>query len=426
MSVRRILVVGSGGREHALAWRLSLDSDAPTVFVAPGNDGIDADERILGGCVLIQEDAISDLADFAVAQDIDLTVVGPEAPLCAGITDAFRARGLTILGPDAASAQLEASKVFAKNVMNHAGVRTASFETFDVLAQALEYVRRVSHPVVIKADGLAGGKGVVISHSLDLSEKTLTSYMMDGRFGQAGARVVVEEFLSGVELSFMVLTDGERAITLPTSQDHKRLGDGDSGPNTGGMGAISPSPHATRELELMVQDEVITPVLEYMRAQGHTYRGFLYAGLMITDHGAYVLEFNVRLGDPETQALMMGLRGDLGPLFERAALGALSSDDDFVSSEPTCCVVLASKGYPLSPETGYVIQGLSQVQACDEIKVFHAATRCNDEGVWSNQGGRVLGVTARARDAYMARVCAYEGVQAITWEGMTFRKDIGL
>lgn len=425
MPQRTFLVIGSGGREHALAWKLSQGEDEPIVHVAPGSDGIARDEAIRGECVDIGVSDFEALAGFAEEHDVDLTVVGPEAPLCDGLADYFAERGLAVFGPRKAAAELEGSKSFAKAIMTAAGVPTAQYDTFDTMEKAISFVRRVDHPVVIKADGLAGGKGVVISQDVDTSVETLESYMAHEEFGQASQRVLIEEFLEGTEMSFMVVTDGEKIVPLSTSQDHKRVGEGDTGPNTGGMGAFTPSHLATDELQAKVIAEVIEPTLDELRSQGIPYNGFLYAGLMLTDDGPKVLEFNCRMGDPETQPLLFGMDADLGEVLLRAANGELTGDESLKSSNHAYCVVLASKGYPGPRETGYVIDGLDEAASVAETKVFHAGTELDDDGNFRNAGGRVLGVTSRGESRQEARERVYEAVSKISWEGMHYRGDIG-
>ncbi len=420
---RRFLVIGSGGREHALAHKLSREHDAATVWVAPGNDGIDADPLISGGCVNLDISDIDSVAAFASDHDVDLTVVGPEAPLCAGIVDAFEARDLPIFGPRQAAAELEASKSFAKEVMDAAGVPTAAWAQFEDLDEALAYVREQPHPLVIKADGLAGGKGVLIAQDLTTSEATLREYIVDARFGEASQTVVIEEFLEGVELSFMMVTDGDAVVPLSTSQDHKKLLDGGRGPNTGGMGAVTPSLHTSPDLEDTILDEVIHPVLAELADRGITYTGFLYAGLMLTEDGPKVLEFNVRLGDPETQALTWAMDADLGEVLLRTVRGDLEGCT-LRTNRCACCVVMASRGYPFAPEKNFVVSGLERAATFDGAKVFHAGTARTDEG-FINNGGRVLGVTAAGEDVAAARALAYDVVACIDWEGVHVRKDIG-
>ncbi len=414
----RYLVVGSGGREHAIAWKLSTETDA-VVFVAPGSAGIAATEGVR--CVDLAATHHQALADFAVRERIDLTVVGPEVPLVAGIADHFRARDLCILGPGAAAAQLEGSKAFAKDVMRAAGIPTAAYQAFEDLEPALDYVAHAAHPLVIKADGLAGGKGVVISDDLATSASTLRDFMGQRRFGEASERVVIEECLTGPELSFIVVTDGNGIVTLSTSRDHKRLRDGDRGPNTGGMGAITPSPDATPALDRQLVDTIVRPTLDELRARGLDYRGFLYVGLMLTPTGPQVLEFNVRLGDPETQALLVAMETDLGPTLVDAATGTLQSGT-LATTRSACCVVLAADGYPEAPRRGELI---SPIPHSDVAHVFHAGTSAEADG-FATAGGRVLAVVARGDDGAEARRNAYRLAAEITWDGRQMRTDIGL
>lgn len=415
------LVVGSGGREHALAWKLAQEPDA-RVFVAPGSDAIALEPGC--ECIEIAPDDHGALLDFAATRGVDLTVVGPEAPLCAGLADAFRAQGLAIFGPGADGAMLEGSKSFAKEVLAAAQVATAAYSVFSDLEAALAHVRAAAHPLVIKADGLAGGKGVVISETLQTSEVTLREFLGEQKFGESSATVVVEEHLSGPELSFMVVTDGRVAVALSTSRDHKRVGEGDVGPNTGGMGAVTPSPDDDADLRERIMSDVVEPTLAELRARGIDYRGFLYVGLMLTADGPSVLEFNVRLGDPETQALLFAMEAPLGPVIRAAASGDLSDTFQLQTSRAACCVVLASEGYPARPTTGDEISGLSAPQLTD-TKVFHAGTIRDGDGVWRTRGGRVLGVTARAATVAQARANAYRAAEMISWRGMHARGDIG-
>ncbi len=412
----RYLVIGSGGREHALAWRLAREG--AEVFVAPGSDAI----ARTPGCrtVPVAPSDHDELAAFAKREKVDLTIVGPEAPLCAGLADLFVSRSLPIFGPRRDGARLEGSKTFAKEVMRAAGVPTAAHETFTDFDTAREWIESAPHPLVIKADGLAAGKGVVISEDVAQSVETLREFLIEERFGEASGTVVVEEFLRGPELSFMVITDGERVVRLPTSQDHKRLLDGDRGPNTGGMGAVTPSPWSDPALEEQIETTVIHPVLRELRTRGIDYRGFLYAGLMLTDTGPKVLEFNVRLGDPETQALLFGLSEPLGPVLEAAAREELTSG--VLAGQPACCVVLAAAGYPTDAVKGATIEGLTSTR--DDAFVFHAGT-ARDGDRWVVAGGRVLGVTARGASPTEARSAAYDLAGEIRWDGRQMRLDIG-
>ncbi|CAN0448910.1 unnamed protein product, partial [Laminaria digitata] len=395
MSVRSFLVIGSGGREHALARALSRSGSI--VHVIPGSDGIRQDSSIRGECASISLDDHAALADFAIKRDVALTVVGPEAPLCAGLADYFRSQSLPLFGPGSQAARLEASKRFAKEIMDAASVPTARWASFDRLNEALDHVERAPHPIVLKADGLAGGKGVVISDSVEQSARTLRAFMEEERFGLASASVVIEECLVGEELSFMVMVHGERVIRFATSRDHKRLEDHDSGPNTGGMGAITPSPRASDALEASLLDTIIEPTLAELRARGIDYTGFLYAGIMLTEDGPRVLEFNVRMGDPETQALMAATEQDLADTL--LALCGLSEEEPLASMgapHAACCVVLASEGYPTRVRTGDRIEGIGDAASLDGVEIYHAGTRARGEGIFETAGGRVLSVVARA------------------------------
>ncbi|MFB6352153.1 MAG: phosphoribosylamine--glycine ligase [Bradymonadaceae bacterium] len=421
----KFLVVGSGGREHALAWKLGVEAADREVFVAPGNDGIEADPAIDGECLDIEAHQFEALAQFARGQDIDLTVVGPEAPLCDGIVDYFDELHLPIFGPSEAAARLEGSKSFAKDLMDEAGVPTADYEVFDELEPAIAHVESVDHPVAIKADGLAGGKGVVVSDDVEVSRETLVEYMEDQRFGEASRRVVIEEALKGKEMSFIVVSDGENVVPLATSRDHKRIGEGDTGPNTGGMGAVAPAPESNEAPDWEILEMVVKPTLTTLEERGISYQGFLYAGLMLTDDGPKVLEFNCRMGDPEAQPLVYALEADLGEALVDASRGNLSEETTLEAERHACCVVLASRGYPAPDrDTGYPITGLDDLDEVPETKAFHAGTRLED-GEFINAGGRVLGVTGRGNNGEEARRRAYEAVSKIDWEGMQYRGDIG-
>jgi phosphoribosylamine--glycine ligase len=415
----KLLVVGSGGREHAIAWRLAQSPRVQKVYVAPGNGGT---AREAG----VENVAITDigaLADFALAEKIHLTVVGPEAPLAEGIVDSFHNRGLRIFGPSRDCAQLESSKRFAKEFMKRHGIPTAAYASFDDARAAHEYVDSRGAPIVVKADGLAAGKGVFVAMSADEAHCAIEQILVERTLGSAGNRVVIEEFLAGEEASFIVLADGERVLPLATSQDHKRLKDGDEGPNTGGMGAYSPAPVVTPELHARVIREVIQPVLAGMAHEGHPYSGFLYAGLMIDASGnPRVLEFNCRLGDPETQPILLRLKSDLFDLIERAVDGRLDRTTAEWDRRPALGVVLAAAGYPDAPKKGDVVNGLPE--AGEEFRVFHAGTALKDGSIVTN-GGRVLCVTALGDNIKMAQQRAYEVVKGIRFDGMQYRRDIG-
>jgi phosphoribosylamine--glycine ligase len=415
----KILVIGSGGREHALAWRLAQSPRTQKVFVAPGNAGT-AREFALQNVPITD---IPTLVAFVEREQIHLTVVGPEAPLAAGVVDAFRAKGLRIFGPVKAAAQLESSKDFAKQFLYKHKIPTAKYQTFADAVQAHAYVDREGAPIVIKADGLAAGKGVVVAMDAAEAHAAIDAMLSDNKLGDAGARVVIEEFLEGEEASFIVMCDGRNALALATSQDHKRLKDGDAGPNTGGMGAYSPAPVVTPEMHARVMREVIMPTMAGMSAAGTPYTGFLYAGLMIDKAGnPKVLEFNCRMGDPETQPIMMRLKSDLVDLVEAAVDGKLDTVEAEWDRRCALGVVLAAHNYPDEPRKGDVIGGLDK--GGDDYHVFHAGTTDNDGQVVTN-GGRVLCVTALGDTVKIAQKRAYEVVDRISFDGMQFRRDIG-
>ena len=415
----KVLVIGSGGREHAIAWRLAQSPRVQKVFVAPGNGGT-ARERGLENVAI---SAIDKLAEFALVENIHLTVVGPEPPLADGIVDLFRSRGLRIFGPTQACARLESSKQFAKEFMVRHRIPTAEFSSFDSASAAHACIDALGTPIVVKADGLAAGKGVIVAMSADEAHSAVERILVERTMGAAGSRVVIEEFLEGEEASFIVLVDGEHALPLATSQDHKRLGDGDRGPNTGGMGAYSPAPIVTPELHARVVREIIQPVLSGMAQEGHRYTGFLYAGLMIDASGKpRVLEFNCRLGDPETQPIMLRLKSDLFELIESAMEGKLDRVKAEWDRRAALGVVLAASGYPDAPERGHVVTGLPA--AGEDFRVFHSGTALKDGAIVTN-GGRVLCVTALGDSIKMAQRRAYEVVEGIRFDGMHYRHDIG-
>jgi phosphoribosylamine--glycine ligase len=415
----KLLVIGSGGREHALAWRLLKSERVQCVYVAPGNGGTASEP----GLVNLPITEIAALVEFARKESIALTVVGPEAPLAAGVVDAFRAAGLKIFGPTQAAAQLESSKQFAKEFMVRHGIPTARHASFSSASQAHAYIDREGAPIVIKADGLAAGKGVVVAMSSTEAHAAVDAMLSDNRYGDAGARVVIESYLSGEEVSFIVMADGRHVLPLATSQDHKRLLDGDAGPNTGGMGAYSPAPVITPEIHARVMREVIMPTLEGMASEGIPYTGFLYAGLMIDEQGnPRVLEFNCRLGDPETQPIMMRVKGDLLAAFEQAVEGRLDQAVLDWDRRTALGVVMAAAGYPEEPRRGDEITGLPT--NTDDCHVFHAGTRL-EAGRLLSHGGRVLCVTALGDSVRMAQKRAYEAVQQIHFDGAQYRRDIG-
>jgi len=415
----KVLVVGSGGREHALAWKIAQSPKVDAVYAAPGNAGTAREAELVD----IAADDIDGLLDFARTERIDLTVVGPEAPLVAGIVDRFREAGLRIFGPGKEAAQLEGSKVFAKELMREASIPTAGCRIFDRADQAHAYLDSTGGPVVVKADGLAAGKGVLVCGTIDQAHEAVDAIMVEHQFGEAGRQVVVEECLVGEEASILALTDGRTIYPLPSSQDHKPVYDGDRGPNTGGMGAYSPAPVITPALAQRITREVLVPAVHALTVRGIRYRGVIYAGLMITPGGPKVLEFNCRFGDPETQPILMRLRGDLVPALEAVADGRLEDISLDWDQRPSVCVVMASGGYPGSYEKGKVITGLDEVARDPEVKVFHAGTALRDGQVVTN-GGRVLGVTARAGTIAEAKARAYQAVKRIHFDGAYYRTDI--
>jgi phosphoribosylamine--glycine ligase len=414
----KVLVIGSGGREHALAWKIAQSPKVQRVYVAPGNGGTARDARL---CNVALCD-VEALADFAQAQGIALTVVGPEAPLAAGVVDAFRARGLAIVGPTRAAARLESSKAYAKDFMQRHGIPTARHATFADAAAAHAHVERHGAPIVVKADGLAAGKGVVVAMTADEAHAAIDA-MLGGAMG-AGARVVIEKFLDGEEASFIVLCDGAHALPLATSQDHKRLADGDRGPNTGGMGAYSPAPVVTPQVHARVMRQIIEPTLAGMAADGVPFTGFLYAGLMIDAAGEVkTLEFNTRLGDPETQPILMRLQSDLAELLRHAAAGTLDQAELQWDRRVALGVVMAAAGYPQAPRSGDAIGGLPPDG--EAAMVFHAGTRLAPDGRLLTSGGRVLCVTALGESVQQAQRLAYATLAGIRFDGMQYRRDIG-
>jgi phosphoribosylamine--glycine ligase len=415
----KVLVIGGGGREHALAWKLAASPRLQCVFVAPGNAGTAREE----GVTNVPLTTVAEWVDFARREGIGLTVVGPEAPLAEGVVDAFRAAGLRIFGPTAAAAQLESSKEFAKAFMQRHRIPTAPYAAFDDAAAAHAYVDSVGAPIVVKADGLAAGKGVVVATDVAEAHAAIDRFLVGRSLGNAGARVVVEGFLAGEEASFIVMVDGERAVALATSQDHKRLCDGDVGPNTGGMGAYSPAPVVTPQLHARVMREVINPTIAGLAAEGMPFTGFLYAGLMIgADGSPQVLEFNCRLGDPETQPILMRLKTDLVDLIELALAGRLAEAEPEWDRRVAVGIVMAAGGYPDAPRAGDEITGLPAPQP--DCRVFHAGTALAGDAVVT-AGGRVLCVTALGDNIRAAQRRAYEAVDRIRFAGAQFRRDIG-
>jgi len=418
----KLLIIGSGGREHALAWKLAQSARVREVIIAPGNAGTAQEPKCRN--VAVKADDLAGLLTLAQAEHIDLTIVGPEVPLVAGVVDQFQAAGLRIFGPSARAAQLEGSKAFAKAFLQRHHIPTAAYAVHHDLEAALEDIRQRGAPIVIKADGLAAGKGVVVAMTMDEAETAVREMLAGNAFGEAGARVVIEEYLTGEEASFIVIADGKSALPMATSQDHKRAGEGDTGPNTGGMGAYSPAPVVTPDVHARIMREVIAPTIAGMAADGLPFTGFLYAGLMIDATGApKVIEFNVRFGDPETQPIMLRLASDLVDLIEAALDGRLHDTSAEWDPRPALGVVLAAQPYPHTPVTGDVISGLEDVPG--GVKVFHAGTARNAEGKTISAGGRVLCVTALGESVREAQQRAYAGVDAIHFQHGFCRRDIG-
>ena len=414
----KLLVIGSGGREHALAWKLAQSPKVATVFVAPGNAGTAPEPKLQNQ----PQTAHTDQNDYCRTENVAFTIIGPEAPLAAGIVDDFRAAGLPVFGPTRAAAQLESSKDFAKAFMKRHGIPTAGYQTFDNAQQAHDYVDAKGAPIVIKADGLAAGKGVIVAMTLAEAHAAIDDMLLGNKMGNAGARVVIEDFLQGEEASFIVMVDGEHVLPMATSQDHKRLLDNDQGPNTGGMGAYSPAPVVTPEVYRRTMDEIILPTVRGMAADGCEFTGFLYAGLMIDENGApRTIEFNCRFGDPETQPIMSRLDSDLADLVQAALDRRLDKVQAEWNPQTAVGVVLAAAGYPDSPRKGDAVEGM---EAANKIgKVFHAGTAVSDGHTVTN-GGRVLCVVGLGDDVKQAKAKAYEAVAKIHFEGMQYRKDI--
>lgn len=417
-----VLIIGSGGREHALAWKVAQSSQVTKVYVAPGNAGTALEHKVEN--VALDVMAFDALANFAEQQQVELTVVGPEAPLVGGIVNYFAARQLPCFGPSKGAAQLEGSKAFTKDFLARHRIPTADYQNFTDLDAALAYLRQKGAPIVVKADGLAAGKGVIVAETLAEAENAVRDMLSGNAFGEAGCRVVIEEFLDGEEASFIVMVDGEHVLPMATSQDHKRIGDGDTGPNTGGMGAYSPAPVVTPAVHERVMREVIMPTVKGMAAEGNAYTGFLYAGLMVMPDGTpKVIEYNCRFGDPETQPILMRLQSDMVNLCQAALRGELHQVSAQWDPRPAVGVVMAAGGYPGDYAKGDVIEGLP-VKPESDRKVFHAGSRVENGQVLTN-GGRVLCVTALGRDVSAAQQCAYETAKAIRWNRVYYRHDIG-
>ncbi|WP_205341032.1 phosphoribosylamine--glycine ligase [Denitrificimonas caeni] len=417
-----ILIIGNGGREHALAWKVAQDPRVEKIFIAPGNAGTATEAKCEN--IAIDVLAIEQLADFAEQNNVALTIVGPEAPLVAGVVDTFRLRHLDIYGPTAAAAQLEGSKAFTKDFFARHNIPTSNYANFTEVEPALAYLREQGAPIVVKADGLAAGKGVIVAMTLAEAEAAVIDMLSGNAFGDAGSRVVIEEFLDGEEASFIVMVDGENVLPMATSQDHKRVGDGDTGPNTGGMGAYSPAPVVTDAVHQRVLEEIIYPTVRGMAAEGNVYTGFLYAGLMIDKNGApKIIEYNCRFGDPETQPILLRLESSLILLIEAALAKALDKVEAQWDPRPSLGVVLASGGYPADYSAGHEIKGLDAAAQLDG-KVFHAGSSLKD-GKIINTGGRVLCATALGNTVAEAQANAYKLAEKISWEGSFYRKDIG-
>lgn len=416
----RVLIVGSGGREHVLAWKLMQSPRVQKVYCAPGNAGI----AKMAECVPIPADDIKGLVNFALDNEIELTVVGPEAPLTAGIVDAFAAAGLAVFGPNQAAARLEGSKAFSKQIMEKFNIPTAKSRTFTSAGAALAYLQQQGAPIVVKADGLAAGKGVIVAMTLAEAEEAVHRIMVEREFGESGNQVVIEEFLAGEEVSVLAFTDGNTVIPMVSSQDHKAAYDNDAGPNTGGMGAYSPAPVLTPELLAQVEEQILRPTISGLRAEGIVYKGVLYAGLMITAQGPKVLEYNVRFGDPECQAVLPRLKTDLAEIMLSVINRMLHEQKIEWYDNHTVCVVMASGGYPGPYEQGKTINGLDEAALIDDVYVFHAGTGLKGDKIVTN-GGRVLGVTAWGHTLPAALDKAYQAVNKISFAGAHYRKDIG-
>lgn len=417
----RILLIGGGGREHALAWKLAQSDKVEKIFAAPGNPGIAMLKKC--SCIDLKLDDLEKVADYAEEESIDLTVVGPEATLVAGIADVFKRRGLPVFGPSKAAAQLEGSKAFSKELMAKYNIPTAFFKICEDMETAKAYVKEKGAPIVVKADGLAAGKGVVVAMTEEEALEAIEEMMGDHKFGNAGARVVLEEYMEGEEASLLAFTDGKIVVPMLAAQDHKRIFDNDQGPNTGGMGTYAPAPVMTDILRLKATERILKPVVAAMAKEGTPYQGCLYAGLMIKDDVIKVVEFNCRFGDPETQVVLPLLESDLAEIMLACATGTLDQADVAWSDKAAVCVVMASGGYPESYETGKVITGLAEADAQENTVVFHAGTK-NAAGSIVTAGGRVLGVTAVDDNIRAARDRAYAAVENIKFEGAFYRKDI--
>ncbi|NWG03249.1 MAG: phosphoribosylamine--glycine ligase [Syntrophaceae bacterium] len=416
----KVLVVGGGGREHALVWKIAQSPKVSNIYCAPGNAGISEQATV----VPIKASDLNGLLDFALKEAIDFTVVGPEDPLTQGIVDLFESKGLFIFGANKKAAEIEGSKAFAKELMKKYRIPTAVYEIFDQRSEAVGYIRKQGAPIVVKADGLAAGKGVIICKTVEEAIQSVDQIMVEKIFGEAGRRVVIEEYLVGEEASFLAFTDGKVILPMASSQDHKPIFDGDEGPNTGGMGAYSPAPVVTEEVHERIIEKILRPLIYGLKEEGKTYKGVLYAGLMIHEGHPKVLEFNARFGDPETQPVLMRMKGDIIPILEACMKGTLSQHRIEWDPRPCVCVVMASKGYPGDYERGKVIKGLKEISRMEGLFVFHAGTGLKDGELITN-GGRVLGVTGLGEDIPRAIERTYQAVKKISWEGVHYRTDIG-
>ncbi len=418
----KVLVVGNGGREHALAWKVRQSPLVKEVYCAPGNAGI----AEIADCVPIDSSNIVEVADFAQTIKADLTVVGPELPMVLGIADEFERRGLRVFSPSRGAAEIEGSKAFAREFMTRHHIPSPGYEVCSTVEEAASFVERApfGYPFVVKADGLAAGKGTVVVRDRAEAEAAVQGIMGERRYGSAGAKLVMEEFLDGDEVSFLVFSDGSRVLPMTSVQDHKRAQDGDQGPNTGGMGTVSPSTSLSVEGHKRIMQEIVVPTIAGLAAEGRRFQGVLFAGLMMTEAGPKVLEYNSRFGDPETQVIMARMRSDLVPILEQCADGQLKETRIEWAKEPAVCVVLASKGYPEQPEVGKLVTGLDALKDWSDVFVYHAATK-REDGAVKTVGGRVLGVTALGANLEAAIARAYEAVAKIHFEGMFFRRDIG-
>jgi phosphoribosylamine--glycine ligase len=416
----KVLVVGGGGREHALVWKIAQSPKVSKVYCAPGNAGISEQATI----VPIKANDLNALLEFASKEKIDLTVVGPEEPLTRGIVDLFELKGLFIFGSSKKAAEIEGSKGFAKEMMRKYRIPTGSYEIFEDPKEAKNYVRKQGAPIVVKADGLAAGKGVIVCNRVEEAIQSVERIMVEKIFGDAGNRVVIEEYLVGEEASYIAFTDGKAILPMASSQDHKPIFDGDKGPNTGGMGAYSPAPVVTNQVHEKIMEKILRPIIQGMGEEGRLYKGVLYAGLMIYDGHPKVLEFNARFGDPETQPVLMRMKGDIVPILEGCIKGNLSGCEIEWDSRASVCVVMASQGYPGDYEKGKPILGLKEVFRMEDVFVFHAGTALKDSQMVTN-GGRVLGVTGLGKDIPRAIKRTYQAVEKISWQGVHYRKDIG-